>query len=157
MQGWSKKGGVNSVSCVVTLAHLLLKKDICIFRDTGWMGALGGFQSGSWTFQHGGSDGYEHRVHTEWHWHLSGVHSIMMVNSAQPGKGGVSMPSPFHTIPSQTKLCTLQLKRQIHSPYFSSTPICTLGLCYVALPSCGAWRTTGLFTIHEQSIDDLTA
>ncbi len=43
-------------------------------------------------------------------WPLSGVHSIMMVKSAQPGKGG---------------RCTLQL-RQIRSPHFSSTPICTL-------------------------------
>jgi hypothetical protein len=27
----------------------------------------------------------DHRVHTEWQWPLSGVHSIMMVKSAQPG------------------------------------------------------------------------
>ncbi len=38
-----------------------------------------------------------HRVHTERQWPLSGVHSIMMVKSAQPGGGGGggSRPTPF--------------------------------------------------------------
>jgi hypothetical protein len=29
-----------------------------------------------------------HRLHTEWQWPLSGVHSIMREKSAQPGVGG---------------------------------------------------------------------
>ncbi len=34
----------------------------------------------------------KHRVHTEWQWPLSGVHSIMMEKSAQPGEDGVCTP-----------------------------------------------------------------
>ncbi len=37
-----------------------------------------------------------HWVHTEWQLPLSGVHSIMMEKSAQPGKeGGGALPPPF--------------------------------------------------------------
>ncbi len=39
-----------------------------------------------------------HRVSTEWRWPLSGVHSIMMVKSSQPGEGGRCTPSLFHSI-----------------------------------------------------------
>ncbi len=35
--------------------------------------------------------------YTELQWLLSGVHSIMMVKSAQPGGGGCT-PAPFHSI-----------------------------------------------------------
>jgi hypothetical protein len=38
------------------------------------------------------------RVKLCWQWPLSGVHSIMMVNSAQPGEGGGCTPSPFRSI-----------------------------------------------------------
>jgi hypothetical protein len=43
------------------------------------------------------SDLCPHRVHTERSWSLSGVHSIMMVKSAQAGEGGgcTARPSPF--------------------------------------------------------------
>ncbi len=60
--------------------------------------------------------------YTEWQWPLFGVHSIMMVKSAQPGEVGVhALPFSFY-LSSQAKFwCTLQ---QIH--YFSSIPICTL-------------------------------
>ncbi len=38
----------------------------------------------------------DHRVHTEWQWPFSNVHSIMMEKSAQPGAGGGDVrPSPF--------------------------------------------------------------
>ncbi len=37
----------------------------------------------------------DHRVHTEWQWSLSSVHSIMMEKSAQPGEGGGALPPPF--------------------------------------------------------------
>jgi hypothetical protein len=46
-------------------------------------------------------------------------HSIMMEKSAQAGEGG-------RCTPPRIKLwCTLQLRRQIHSPYLYSLPICT--------------------------------
>jgi hypothetical protein len=43
-----------------------------------------------------------HRVHTEWQWALSGVHSIMMVKSAQPGGGGGGARSPPVTLSTIT-------------------------------------------------------
>ncbi len=76
---------------------------------------------------------------------LSGVHSIMRVKLAQAGEGGGVHAHPLSLhLPSSVKLqCTLQLSGQIHqpcfissknmysvgqiqSPYFSSTPVCTL-------------------------------
>ncbi len=36
------------------------------------------------------------RVHTEWQWLLSGVHSIILQKLAQACEGGGCMPSPFH-------------------------------------------------------------
>jgi hypothetical protein len=44
------------------------------------------------------------------------IHSIMMVNSTQPGEGGGCTPSPFHSIYYRAKL-----RGQKHSSYFSST------------------------------------
>jgi hypothetical protein len=39
------------------------------------------------------------RVHTEWQWTLSGVHTLMIVKSVQLGEGGGGCtPSPFHSI-----------------------------------------------------------
>jgi hypothetical protein len=34
-------------------------------------------------------------VQIDWQWPLTGVHSIMMVNSSQPGESGGCIPSPF--------------------------------------------------------------
>ncbi len=79
-----------------------------------------------------------HRVHIEWQWPLSGVYSIMMEKSAQPGAGGGCTPTPFHSIylPSRTKLqCTLQLRGQMHPHYFYSTPICTLRCLLITINS----------------------
>jgi hypothetical protein len=47
--------------------------------------------------------GLAHRVHTEWHWTLSGVHSIMMVKPAQSGVGRGCTPSPFNSIYTVTR------------------------------------------------------
>ncbi len=57
-----------------------------------------------------------HSVHSEWQWPLSGVYSIMMVKSAQPGEGGDARPSPFTlaTIASKFVVYTLQLRGQIY-------------------------------------------
>ncbi len=61
-----------------------------------------------------------HRVLTEWQWPISGVHSIIMEKAALAGEGGGRTPIPFQLyLPSRTKLqCMLQLRGQIHSPYF---------------------------------------
>ncbi len=66
--------------------------------------------------------------YTEWQWPLSSVYSIMMEKIAQPGEGGQGRRHPLALyLPSRTKLwCTLQLRGQIHSPYFYYTPLCTL-------------------------------
>jgi hypothetical protein len=47
--------------------------------------------------------------YTEWQWPLSGVHSIMMVKSAQPGKGGGCTPTPF-------TLYTITIKVVVYAP-----------------------------------------
>ena len=65
----------------------------------------------------GGALGKNHRAQTESQWPLSGVHSIMMVKSAQPGEGGGCTPSPF-TLPSTITskgvvYATLQRRGQI--------------------------------------------
>jgi len=65
-------------------------------------------------------------------WQL-GVYSIMIEKSAQSGKWGMHAHPLSLYRPSRTKLyCTLQLRGQIHSPYFYSTPICTLWLYWTA-------------------------
>ncbi len=63
------------------------------------------------------------RVHNEWQWPLSDVHSIMMEKLAQAGVAGGESRPPL-TISNISY--TLQLRGQIHSPCFYSTPICTL-------------------------------
>ncbi len=59
-----------------------------------------------------------HRLHTEWQWPISGVHSIMMEKSA--------LAKDCERCTRSKLQCTLQLRGQIPSPYLSSTPICTL-------------------------------
>jgi hypothetical protein len=94
--------------------------------------------------QHGGKRD-QHRVHTEWQLPLSGVHSIIMEKSGQPGERGVVYAHPLSLyLTSLTKLwCTLQLRGQIPSPFFYSTPICTLWgshilvLCSGCVTICG--------------------
>ncbi len=65
---------------------------------------------------------------TEWQWPLSGVQSIMRVKSAQAGEGGGNTltPFPISTITYKIIVFATQLRGQIHSPYISSTPKCTL-------------------------------
>jgi hypothetical protein len=64
----------------------------------------------------------DERVQTDWQWPLSRLHSIMMVNAAQPGEGGGgALPLSLY-LPSRAKLlCTLQLRGLTQSSYFSST------------------------------------
>ncbi len=45
------------------------------------------------------------RVHIEWQWPLSDVHSIMMEKSAQPGVGGRCTPTSFHYIYHHVQCC----------------------------------------------------
>jgi hypothetical protein len=85
-----------------------------------------------------------HRVHTEWHLPLSGVHSIMIVKSAQPGKCMGCKPGspPSLYLPSRAKLwCTSRaaIFQLLRCPRIDSNePI---------PPGCVAWRdgTTTLF------------
>ncbi len=79
--------------------------------------------------QHASSMSSSHRIHTNWQRPLSGVHSVMMEKLSQPGEGGVHAHPLSLYLPSRTELwCTLQLRGQIHFPYFYSTPLCTLQL-----------------------------
>ncbi len=71
-------------------------------------------------------NGIEHRVHrvamaTFWHT----FHHDGKISPAKWG-GRHTLPLSLY-LPSRAKLwCTLQLRGQMHSPYFSSTLICTL-------------------------------
>ncbi len=71
-----------------------------------------------------------HRVLTEWQWPLSGVHSILMEKSAQPGEGGGARPSPtpFHYIYFYVYKVVVYapVEREDTKPYFHSTPMCTM-------------------------------
>jgi hypothetical protein len=65
----------------------------------------------------------DHRVHTEWQRPLFDGTFIMMEKLAQAGEGAGCTPAPFHSIYHhvQSCKCMLQLRGQIHSPYFIST------------------------------------
>ncbi len=82
---------------------------------------------------------WDHRVHNEWQWPLSVVHSITIVKSSQSGECGGWMPSHFHSItyiPSRAKLwCTHQLRVHIiiHSPY-SISPLPLYAICELDAP-----------------------
>ncbi len=95
---------------------------------------LGNF---GWCEGGGGGEGVttDYRVQKDWHWPMSGVHSIRMVKSAQPGEGEGARhpPPPSFTLstftPSRAKLCcTLQLRGQIHPSYFSYTLFSSVGV-----------------------------
>ncbi len=84
---------------------------------------------------------HKHRVPTEWQRQLSSVHSIMMEKLAQAFEGGGVHATPFRytvfTITYKVKLwCTLQLRGQIQSPYFISTPMYSVVIIlhYQAVP-----------------------
>ncbi len=46
----------------------------------------------------------EERVQLDWQWPLSGVHSIMMVYSTEPGEGGGARPPPFNLPSPSTRV-----------------------------------------------------
>jgi hypothetical protein len=52
--------------------------------------------------------GHYHRVHTEWQWPFSGVHSIMMENFVQAGKGGECTRTSFHNIYHHVQSCCVR-------------------------------------------------
>jgi hypothetical protein len=86
-----------------------------------------------------------HRVHTEWQWPLSGVHSIMMEKSAQAGEDWGCTPNPLSLCPTSCtlyKVCGVRYsptEGQIHSPYFSSTPYIYSVVCHA---HCTAFLST---------------
>jgi hypothetical protein len=72
----------------------------------------------------------DERVQRDWQWPLSGVHFIMMVNSALPGEdggGGLhALPLSLY-LPSRAKLwCTLQLGGGTYTPLISTLPFSPL-------------------------------
>ncbi len=83
--------------------------------------------------------GSDHRVHTEWQWPLSGVHSILMVKSTQPAedKGCTLHPPPFtlSTITSKVVVYYAPSERADTLPLFLLYPymysvVATLSICY---------------------------
>jgi hypothetical protein len=63
----------------------------------------------------------DHRVQIEWQWPLSGVHSI--ISAGLRGYGVHAHPLLLY-LPSHAKVqCTIQLRGQMHFPYFISTPM----------------------------------
>jgi hypothetical protein len=54
----------------------------------------------------------DYRVHTEWQLLLSGVHSIMIEKSAQPGEEGGGM----HTRPPLFTISTMTSKVVVYAP-----------------------------------------
>jgi hypothetical protein len=72
-----------------------------------------------------------HRVHTEWQWPISGVHSIMMEKSAQAGEGGGCRPTPFHYIYNHKVVAYALADREDTLPLFLLYPnmysvVCTM-------------------------------
>jgi hypothetical protein len=64
-----------------------------------------------------------HRVHTEWHWRIYGVHS-MMEKSALAGEGGEACPCPlpFNLVTITSKVAVYApAERSGTHPYFIST------------------------------------
>jgi hypothetical protein len=68
-----------------------------------------------------------HRVHTEWQWPISGVHSIMMEKSALTGEGGGCRPIPFHSITIMNKVAVYAPAERVDILHlFHLYPLCTL-------------------------------
>ncbi len=65
---------------------------------------------------------YNHRVHIEWQWPLSGVHFIM-IEKSQSGEGGECNPSPFHSIYHHEQSCGVRSRGQTDTlPLFLQYP-----------------------------------
>ncbi len=94
-----------------------------------------------------------HRVHTEWQWPFSGVHFIMMEKFALAGGGGERMRTSLHNIYHHVHHVygTLQLREQLHSPYFYSIPFYTLwSQLRVWEWATYAWEWTLMFILSLQ-------
>jgi hypothetical protein len=80
------------------------------------------------------------------------IHHDGKISPELVGGGGHAHPLSLY-LPSRTKLCCkLQLKGQIHSPSFYSTPICTLciRLCARSLPSFPLFSTMWVQTLESR-------
>ncbi len=88
-----------------------------------------------------------HRVHTEWQWPLSGVHSIMMEKIVQVGEGGGARSPPFSISTVTYKVVVYApAERADTFPQYYSTSICTL---WFSQPSGGGGGTfRSLCTYH---------
>ncbi len=81
-------------------------------------------------------DGPCHRVHTQWQWPLSGIYSIMIAKSAQPGQGGGCTRFPFQSIFHHERSCGLCSSWEgRYTPLISPLPLYVL---------CGPRTTTPL-------------
>ncbi len=70
---------------------------------------------------------YNHRVHTEWQWPISGVHSIMMEKNSLAGEGGGCTPTPFHSIYHHVQSCSVHSSWEgRYTPPISSLPLYVL-------------------------------
>jgi hypothetical protein len=71
-----------------------------------------------------------HRVHTEWQWPISKVHSIMMENQpwlVRVGGGGGCTPTTFHSIYHHVQRCSVISSWEgRYSPPISSLPLYVL-------------------------------
>ncbi len=66
----------------------------------------------------------DHRVHTEWQWPLSGVHSNMREKLAKASEGGGCTPIPFHYIYHHVQSCGVCSSWEgRYTPPFSTLPL----------------------------------
>ncbi len=72
---------------------------------------------------------WDHRVHSEWRWQISGVHPIWMEKSALVGEGRGCTPTPFHPFTITYKVAGYApAERADTLPVFHLYPMCTLWL-----------------------------
>jgi hypothetical protein len=79
----------------------------------------------------------DHRVHTEWQWPLSGVHTITMEKSAQSGVDGGGCTAR----PSPVTLSTITYKVVVYAPAERADTL-PLFLLYPCMYNCVIKATT---------------
>ncbi len=81
---------------------------------------------------------HDHRVHTEWQWPISGVHSIMMEKLALAGESGGGQTHPPFTLFAITYRYKVAVYAQAepHSPYFMYSVCMTIKVVFFV---CSLW------------------
>ncbi len=85
-------------------------------------------------------DSLPHRVHTEWQWPLSSVHSIMMEKSAQAGEDWGCTPNPLSLYPTSCTKFVVYGTLQLRGRY--TLPISPLPLYIFCCLPCTAFLST---------------